>query len=297
MTDISDLLPGIEVRRGEPMSAHTSFKIGGAVDAMVFPKSEGELVAALRALRGRGIDPLIVGNGTNLLVSDNPRGVVAVKTVPGVGELRAEGERSVRASCGVTLARAAAFAGERALAGLEFAHGIPGSVGGAVFMNAGAYGGEVGGVVRSVTALTKSGEIAELSRGECGFSYRRSGFPEGNLIVLSVIFDLSEGNPEDIQRNMQNFAEQRREKQPLELPSAGSAFKRPKSGYAATLIDEAGLKGYRVGGAAVSRKHAGFIVNLGGASFGDVLSVMEHVRETVFLRTGIELEPEVRVIL
>ncbi|MDR1329852.1 MAG: UDP-N-acetylmuramate dehydrogenase [Oscillospiraceae bacterium] len=303
MRELTRALPDIEIRFDEPMSAHTSFKIGGAARAVIFPKTREELALSLGALRRLGIEPLVIGCGTNLLVSGGELDIVAVKTVPGVGGVSAHG-LSVSADCGVPLARLASIACDNGLGGLEFAHGIPGSVGGAVFMNAGAYGAEMGGVVSRVTAVSPDGEILEFSRGECGFSYRNSVFNGNGCVILSSEFELRAGSPEDIRRDMAARAQARRESQPLELPSAGSAFKRPPPDgpdgntkrYAAALIEECGLKGYGVGGAAVSEKHAGFIVNRSGASFEDVLRVLEHVRSEVLRLRGVELEPEIKII-
>ncbi|MDR2421332.1 MAG: UDP-N-acetylmuramate dehydrogenase [Oscillospiraceae bacterium] len=303
MRDLAGVLPDIEIRFGEPMSAHTSLRVGGRVRAMIFPKTEAELSFVLRALRERGTDPLLFGAGTNLLVSGAELDIVTVKTAPGVGEicLSGGGGASVFASCGVPLARLAVFARERGLGGFEFAHGIPGSVGGAVCMNAGAYGSDIGSVVRSVTAIAPDGEISEFSRDECDFNYRHSAFSDNDYTVLSAIIDLFAENSDNIRRNMNEFAERRRAAQPLDLPSAGSAFKRPPlSGgvpvYAAALIERCGLKGFGIGGAAVSEKHAGFIVNRGGATFEDVIRVMERVKSEVFRQSGIELEPEIKII-
>jgi UDP-N-acetylmuramate dehydrogenase len=303
MQELARALPNIEVRFGEPMSLHTSFRVGGPVRAMIFPKTEAELLSSLRALRELEIRFFILGSGTNLLVSDCPMDIVAVKTVPGVGELRVSdsADVSVYASCGVPLARLAAFACERGLGGFEFAHGIPGSVGGAVCMNAGAYGFEMCDVIRSVTAVNTCGETREFTRTGCNFSYRHSVFGSADYIVLSVIMELYINSPDDIRRNMQNYAERRRRTQPLDLPSAGSSFKRPAPAndspvYAAALIEQCGLKGFGVGGAEVSEKHAGFIVNRGGATFEDVLRVMERVKSEVFRQSGVILEPEIKIM-
>ncbi len=296
ITMIRSQLPEADVRLGEPMKDHTSFKIGGRAAAMFFPKS-GEELAVLRRLTHRlGIMPLVVGNGTNLLVEDGELNLIVIKTHGGLTDIQQTGELEITAECGVTLARLAVYAQERGLSGLEFAHGIPGTLGGAVIMNAGAYGGEMGGIITGTVSVLPDGTRRVTVGGEHEFSYRHSRFFGGGETVVQSVLRLSEGDPREIRDRMDRLARKRRDSQPLNLPSAGSAFKRPVGGYAAALIDEAGLKGFTVGGAAVSEKHAGFVVNLGGATFSDVLAVFEHVRETVLKRTGIELEPEVKII-
>jgi UDP-N-acetylmuramate dehydrogenase len=209
--------------------------------------------------------------------------------------MRAEGNK-ITAEGGVLLSKLAVFAKENGLSGLEFAHGIPGSVGGGVCMNAGAYGGEMADVVSKVTFLTESGDIVEVKGEECGFAYRKSAFSDGGKFVLEAEFSLKEGEKETISSLMEDLIIRRREKQPLEYPSAGSTFKRPAGHYAAALIEQCGLKGLRVGGAQVSEKHAGFIINLGGATCEDVLALMGQVQKRVFSDTGVVLESEVKVI-
>jgi len=296
MTELSSLLPNIEIRFNEPMNKHTSFKIGGPVRAMVFPKNENELALTIHKLRVNNISFFTFGNGTNLLVAENPLDYIAVKTQTDDGGIKLITDTSVRVYSGALLSRLATFACDNDLAGLEFAHGIPGSAGGAVFMNAGAYGGEVGDYITSVTALMPDSKIKTFSAAECGFSYRHSVFCDNGAVVLGAVIKLNHGNKADIRAKMTSFAEQRREKQPLNFPSAGSTFKRPPGGFAAAMIDECGLKGFRIGGAAVSEKHAGFVVNLGDASFADVLHVINHVKTVVFEQTCVELVPEVRII-
>jgi len=291
----------MEILRNEPMSRHTSFRIGGPVAELWLPQAKDELADAITTLRARDIEPLIIGNGSNLLFPDEPTDTIAIKTVPAISSLRQYDETVVYAAAGVTLARLATYAADHAMSGLEFAHGIPASVGGAIFMNAGAYGGEVGNLVRSVDVLTADGELATMKREDCDFSYRHSAFHDNGAVVLSAVFDLSLGDETEIRERMRTLSEQRREKQPLDLPSAGSAFKRPppkngESQYAAAMIDACGLKGYCVGGAAVSEKHAGFVVNLGGATCNDVLRLLEHMQTVVFRECGVELETEIRVV-
>ena len=292
---VRDSLGHIEARLGEPMKNHTSFKIGGPVRAMFFPKSAEELTELCAALFRFGITPFIMGNGTNLLVSDGTLDIVAVK-MTGLSDIRLPGETEITADSGVTLSTLAVFACGRGLKGLEFAHGIPGTLGGAVSMNAGAYGGEMKDVIYRTEALSAAMDGFSVTGGEHEFSYRHSRFSDAGDVILSSVMRLEKSDPGEIRARMDDLAARRRESQPLNLPSAGSAFKRPESGYAAALIEQAGLKGFTIGGAAVSEKHSGFIVNTGGASFGDVLAVIGHVRETVFKLSGIELEPEVKII-
>jgi UDP-N-acetylmuramate dehydrogenase len=289
-------LAGIELRENEPMREHTSFKIGGAVAAMVLPRSESEFIRALAAMRGLEIAPLVIGRGTNLLVSDAPRDVYVIKTTPELSAVTVDGN-ALTSACGAPLSLVATAARDASLAGFEFAHGIPGTVGGAAYMNAGAYGGEIGAVATSIRALTVGGEVCELSASECDFSYRHSAFQNAELVILGATFKLKRGDRDEIAETMRDYAERRRSSQPLDLPSAGSAFKRPETGvYAAKLIDESGLRGFRVGGAAVSEKHTGFVVNLGGATYDDVRRVLDHVRDTVYKHTGVQLVPEIKII-
>ena len=292
--------PSLELRRDEPMNRHTTFRVGGPVPVMALPKETGEARAALKAAHELGIRPFFLGNGSNLLVDDRGAGYCVIKPADGFGEIR-EVNRALEAGSGVPLPRLASAALGRGLAGLEFAQGIPGSVGGGVYMNAGAYGGELGQVVSSVTALEPDGTLRELTVRECGFGYRKSVFSQNRLLIIKVCFALEPGDPVEIKAKMDDFAARRREKQPLEYPSAGSTFKRPPAVdgqpvYAAALIDACGLKGLTVGGAQVSEKHAGFIVNKGGATCKDIVELMALVRDRVFRETGVVLEPEVRYL-
>ena len=285
--------PGLEVRVGEPMSRHTSFRIGGPAALMALPTSEKEAVAAVKTAAELGIEPFFMGNGSNLLVPDEGVERFVVKTAPGLRYCRAEGTE-ILAGSGITLARLAVFARDKGLTGLEFAHGIPGTLGGAVTMNAGAYGGEMVQVVRSVTCLNGDGKVETVK--EFDFGYRRSAFSDGSRMILRAKLELAQGDPTEIAARMEQLAEQRQSKQPLEYPSAGSMFKRPVGYFAAALIDQCGLKGLTVGGAQVSEKHAGFVVNRGGATCADVLTLVEQVRERVLAATGVELEMEVKVL-
>lgn len=287
--------PQAEVRENEPMSNHTSFRIGGPVRAMVLPKTEEETEYILRLARNRGARTLVIGNGTNLLVSDKPLNMLVIKTNDGLADVSVEGD-TVTASAGILLSKLAVFALNHGLTGLEFAHGIPGTLGGAVMMNGGAYGGEMKQVVESTRALCGDMETREFYRDENDFSYRHSRYTGTDDIVLSAKIKLTQGDPAEIKAKMDELSARRRQSQPLNMPSAGSFFKRPTGNFAGTLIDKSGLKGYSVGGAQVSEKHAGFIVNTGNATFNDVLRLMEHVQKTVYDLHGVRLEPEVRII-
>ena len=286
--------PELTILENEPMSRHCSFRIGGACDAMLLPSSIEDVEAVCALLAECGEKPFLMGNGTNLLVTDAPLHRIVLRMGEEFSRVDPVNGTALRAESGATLSRLASFAAARGLAGLEFAHGIPGTLGGAVSMNAGAYGGEMKDVVTSVTYLDKDLSLRETD--DAGFSYRRSRFSDTDCIVLGAKISLHEDDPDAIRERMRSLAERRRSSQPLDMPSAGSTFKRPAGGYAAALIDEAGLKGYTVGGAQVSEKHAGFVVNRGGACFDDVLWLIEHIQNEVYRVSGIELEPEVKII-
>lgn len=288
-------LPGLEVLTDEPMSRHTTFRVGGPAKLMALPKTEEETVAAVRLARELEVRPVFVGNGSNLLVDDAGLDAFVVKMTPGLSWWRTEGT-VLTAGSGILLGSLANEAARHGLTGLEFAHGIPGSLGGAVTMNAGAYDGEMRQVVTSVRVLDHRGEIAEIPAEQCEFSYRHSAFSGGERLILSAALQLAEGDQTAIRGRMEELMARRKEKQPLEYPSAGSTFKRPEGHFAAALIDRCGLKGLTVGGAQVSEKHAGFIINTGGATCRDILNLMEQVRERVFRETGVELEPEVKYL-
>lgn len=285
--------PGLTVLENEPMQAHCSFRIGGPAAVFAEPECEAQLAGLCRFLRERGLRPTVIGNGSNLLVRDEGIPGVVLRIGEKFSALRAEGT-TVYAAAGVSLARLAVFAREHGLAGLEFAHGIPGTLGGAILMNAGAYGGEMKDVVETVRYINEFGDAEETA--DPGFSYRRSRFSESDDIIVGAKIRLREDDPAAIQARMAELRAKRSASQPLELPSAGSTFKRPAGGYAAALIEQAGLKGRSVGGAQVSEKHSGFIVNTGGATCADVLTLMEQVRAAVFEASGICLEPEVKLL-
>jgi len=285
--------PTLELRCDEPMSRHTSFRIGGPATLMALPRNKGEAMTAVKTALNLGVQPFFLGNGSNLLVPDEGYRGFVVKLAGELNQVR-EVNGCLVAGGAVTLSRLAAAAQARGLTGLEFASGIPGTVGGAVTMNAGAYGGEMAQVVKEVTCLTSSGEVEKVT--EFDFSYRHSAFSDGSRLILEAVFHLEQGDRDAIKARMEELALQRQTKQPLEYPSAGSMFKRPAGYFAAALIDQCGLKGLTVGGAQVSEKHAGFVVNRGGATCADVLELVRQVKERVLEQTGVELEMEVRIL-
>lgn len=289
---LNKVCPQMDMRAQEPMNRHTSFRIGGPATLMALPATREEAVLCVRMAAEFGVDPFFLGNGSNLLVADEGVNRFIVKT----GNLR-HCERcgtELLAQGGITLARLAVFAREQGLTGLEFAHGIPGTLGGAVTMNAGAYGGEMSHVVREVTVLTKQGELETLT--DFDFAYRRSAFSDGNRMILGAKLALAPGDREQIAARMEELAAQRQSKQPLEWPSAGSMFKRPEGHFAGALIENCGLKGFTVGGAQVSEKHAGFLINRGDATCADVLELVSQVKSKVLDETGVTLEMEVKVL-
>ena len=294
--DLRAQLPQLAILENEPMSRHCSFRIGGPVRAMVQPSSTEEAAEVCRVLRAAEVAPLIIGNGTNLLVTDAPLERIAVQFGEKMSAIERVGEDSLRAQCGVTLARLAATAQSWALSGMEFAHGIPGSLGGGVSMDAGAYGGEMKDIVVSTRCLTPEGELREIVGEAHDFRYRHSVFSDTDSVILDSTVRLVPGDKDEIFARMMVLREKRRSSQPLDMPSAGSTFKRPVGGYAAALIDQAGLKGCAIGGAQVSEKHAGFVINRGGATFDDVMRLIDHIRNEVLRTSGIELETEVKII-
>ena len=287
--------PDMELREGEPMANHTTFRVGGPAALMALPRTVGEARTALRTARELEVDPFFLGNGSNLLVPDEGYEGFVLKLAGEMNQIR-EVNRRLGAGSAVLLSRLAWAALGRGLAGLEFAHGIPGSLGGAITMNAGAYGGEMAQVVTAVTCLTRAGELETVPADRCAFSYRHSAFSDGSRLILRVEFSLPQGDPEGIRAKIEDLARQRKAKQPLEYPSAGSMFKRPPGHFAAALIDQCGLKGLTVVGAHVSEKHAGFVINRGGATCADILSLVDRVQEEVLRQTGVELEMEVRIL-
>lgn len=293
--DLGRLLPEGRVRLDEPMAKHTTFRIGGQADALVMPGSTEELGRVLAFAREHKIPFLIVGRGSNLLVRDGGIRGIVIKIAEGMDNVQTNGVRMV-AEAGVSLSALAKKCAALSLAGFEFAAGIPGSLGGALAMNAGAYGGEMKDVVEWVESMDADGMTRRRSNSEMLFSYRHSILQGTGEIALKAGLLLSAGDGEQIEVRMKELNDRRQANQPLTLPSAGSVFKRPEGHYTGPMIQDCGLKGCRVGGAEVSTLHANFIVNTGGATATDVLALIEKVRETVYARYGVWLEPEVRVV-
>ena len=302
MTDFTDFqqkmrafLPDIKLCFNESMAKHTSFRIGGEAEVMAFPKNREELAELLKVSVLLDTKPAILGAGTNVLAPDEGLRGLVICLKDALDGMERLDETHIRVMAGVTMTRAAMFAAGLGLSGLEFAHGIPGSVGGGVYMNAGAYGGEICQVCEQVEVMDFQGNLSVWDNAQMGFSYRHSLLQERQAIVVSALFRLEKKDPQQIRDCMKELMARRSASQPLDLPSAGSAFKRPQGGYAAALIDQAGLRGYRVGGAAIAQKHAGFAVNLGGATARDVRQLLEQVSEIVYEKSGIRLEPEIRI--
>ena len=294
----ADYLPDLEMKADEAMSRHTSFHIGGPAQRMAFPRRGEQLVLLTDFARKCGARPLVIGNGTNLLVPDEGLNRLVIDVSAGLNRLETgAAENEIMAEAGVSLARLADFAQKRGLTGLEFAHGIPGTVGGALCMNAGAYGGEMKQAVAGVSVLNPEEGVKYLPGEEMAFGYRRSVLTDHpDWVVLYAVFRLTPGDPAQIRARMEELKAKRKASQPLELPSAGSTFKRPEGSYAGTLIDQCGLKGLTVGGAQVSEKHAGFVVNRGNATFADVTELISQIQERVRAATGVSLEPEVKIV-
>jgi UDP-N-acetylmuramate dehydrogenase len=279
----------------EAMSIHTTFRIGGPAAVFVIPPDEEKLRDVLILCRSKKLPCTVMGNGSNLLVSDEGYRGIVVQVSRNMNEIRTEGEL-IHAQAGAMLSAIARRAMEESLTGMEPESGIPGTLGGALSMNAGAYGGEMKDITLSVRVLTPEGEIRELDGEQMQFAYRTSIVQKENLVVLSAVLKLKKGDAEQIRARMEELRQKRTLKQPLDLPSAGSTFKRPQGYFAAALIDEAGLRGCRVGGAMVSEKHCGFLVNADHATAADVRALMEHVKTEVLSTSGVELEPEVRML-
>ena len=292
---IAALLPNLELRMNESMAKHTSFRIGGGAEVMAFPKTETELAELLKVSALLDCKCAILGAGTNVLAPDEGITGLVICLKDCLDGMEVLSDTRIRVMAGVTMSRAAVFAANLGLSGLEFAHGIPGTIGGGIYMNAGAYGGEISQVCDRVEVMDRQGNSRWLRNAEMGFSYRHSVLETADDLVIAAEFTLTPAEPEAIKARMKELIGKRSASQPLNLPSAGSAFKRPKGGYAAALIDQAGLKGFRVGSAAISEKHAGFAVNLGGATANDVKELLQTVSDRVFEQTGIRLEPEIRI--
>lgn len=299
MTDfqkkIAALSLDLELRLNEPMERHTSLRIGGAAEVMAFPKTEEELAELLKLSALLDCKCAILGAGTNVLAPDEGVSGLVICLKDCLNGMEKLSDTRIRVMAGVTMSRAAVFAANLGLSGLEFAHGIPGTIGGGVYMNAGAYGGEICQICHRVEVMNRQGNTRWLSNAEMEFSYRHSVLETTQDIVICAEFNLTPDQPEEIKARMKELIGKRSASQPLDLPSAGSAFKRPVGGYAAALIDQAGLKGFRVGNAGISEKHAGFAVNLGGATAKDMKELLQTVSDRVFAQSGIRLEPEIRI--
>jgi UDP-N-acetylmuramate dehydrogenase len=279
----------------EPMKNHTSFKIGGPADVLIIPEREEEIVNAIRFCRENQIKYFIMGNGSNLLVKDTGIRGVVIKVANGFDRIEVIGERVICQS-GALLSKVAKYALKHSLTGFEFASGIPGTIGGAIAMNAGAYGGEMKDVVSKVKAIDRNNNIVEFTNADMNFRYRGSLVGDENLIVLGVELNLQKGDYSSIEAKMKDLTERRVSKQPLEYPSAGSTFKRPEGYFAGKLIEDAGLRGVRYGDAQVSEKHCGFVINVGEATFEHVITLIRMIQKVVYDKFNVKLEPEVKII-
>lgn len=284
-----------KVSFNEPMSKHTSFKIGGAADIFCEPQNECEIKELVKYFKNNSIEYMIIGNGSNMLVGDDGIEGAVIKPCGDFSEISVSGDE-ITVGAGVLLSKAANAALANELSGMEALSGIPGSIGGAVSMNAGAYGTEIKDVIKEVTFIDEDLETKTLSCDELGLSYRKSIFTDTNKIILSAVFKLKKGNKEEISAAMKEFTKRRTEKQPLSYPSAGSVFKRPEGYFAGKLIEDCGLKGYSIGGAKISELHAGFIINYDNATAEDVKNLIKYAREQVFEKFGVEIEPEIKII-
>ena len=283
------------VRLHEPMKKHTTFRIGGPADYYLCPHSTEELQKILQICRENKLEFFILGNGSNLLVSDKGYRGVVIQLWKNFSDIETE-DNTITVKAGALLSKVAAEALEESLTGMEFASGIPGTMGGAVMMNAGAYGGEMKDIIREVTVLTREGELLTLSKEEMNFGYRTSVVKEKGYVVISAVLQLRKGDREEIRKVMDELKERRVTKQPLDMPSAGSTFKRPEGYFAGKLIMDAGLRGFSVGGAQISEKHCGFVVNKGDATAADVLGLIGEVQKRVQEKFGVALEPEVKFL-
>lgn len=286
----------IQLKEGELLSNHTTFRIGGAAKYFAVPKNEEEIMEAVDFAIVKDLPYYILGKGSNVLFADEGYPGVIIEIGAGMEKVERTGDTGIRAQAGVSLSALAAFAAREGLSGLEFAGGIPGTLGGAVTMNAGAYGGEMKDVIVSAKVMDEEGAVQELSCEELQLGYRTSIVQKKQFVVLEAEFSLKPGETETIQNTMKELNAKRREKQPLEYPSAGSTFKRPEGYFAGKLIEDAGLRGYRVGDAQVSEKHCGFVVNRGKATCAEVLQLIKDVQKEVKEQFGVQLEPEVRII-
>lgn len=293
---ISDLNFNLTVWRNEPMSKHTSFKIGGDADIFITVNSISDLTKVIEVLNNFNVPFFIIGNGSNLLISDKGIRGAVIKLGGEFSNIELVDDNTIECGAGVLISKLCSFACQNSLSGLEFAYGIPGTAGGAVFMNAGAYGSEMKDVMLSAKSLTFSGEIINRSAEEMELSYRKSIYRQVDEIILSAKLELKKGDKLHIKEKMNEFIARRKEKQPLEYPNAGSVFKRPVGNFAGTLIQTCGLKGKKIGGAMVSEKHSGFIINTGNATCEDVVNLIDHIKATVFEKSNIALECEVEIV-
>lgn len=283
--------------KSEAMSRHTTFRIGGDADLYLIPQNVEQLMKLVKLFKEHDEKYYIIGNGSNILVGDKGIRGAVIEIGKSIGGLSVDEDGcTIKAEAGVLLSKLAAFASKNGLSGLEFASGIPGSLGGAVYMNAGAYGGEMKDIIREVEFLDETGELQTISGDDCDFAYRHSCFTDSEKIILSAKLKLVTDNPEKIRQRVSELTEKRISKQPVDKASAGSTFKRPEGYFAAALIEECGLKGYSSGGAAVSEKHSGFVVNNGGATAKDVCDVIKHVQQVVKDKKGVTLETEVKFL-
>lgn len=292
---LESVVPASIVKYNEPMSRHTSFRIGGPADILVMPENANDLMNSINWAKSEGISSFIMGAGSNLLVKDGGIRGLVIKLGSNFKQVDII-DTMIVAKSGVRLSELSKRAADAGLAGLEFAEGIPGTLGGAVYMNAGAYGGEIGDLVRQITCMNTAGELIRLNRSDLDFGYRRSSIQGRNLVILEVNLQLTLGDTVTIKSVMKQYAGQRKTKQPLEFPSAGSVFKRPEGTYVGPMVEQLGLKGYRIGDAEVSEKHAGFIINRGSASARDVLDLIKFVQAKVKEGFGIDLEPEILIV-
>lgn len=287
---------GCPSQRDVPMSKYTTFRIGGNASVMLTPTTDEQLASIIKKCKEDNIKPFIIGNGSNMLISDKGLDTVVINMCRPDPKIELVNGDTVVCDAGATMSRVCNFALENGLTGLEFAFGIPGSAGGAAYMNAGAYGGEMKDVLVECRHIDSDGNFGSLKGEELGLAYRTSAYEHNGYIITTLVMKLSKGNKDEIRGKMQELLQRRKDKQPLEYPSAGSTFKRPEGYFAGALIEECGLKGYSVGGAQVSEKHAGFVINKGDASAKDVLDLIKYIQDKVLSEKGVMLEPEVRLI-
>ena len=287
---------GAVTEENAPMSKYTSFKTGGNADLFIIPASVDSLSQIIKKCKALNIKPFVMGNGSNLLVTDSGYKGVMIKIGSNLSSMKMLDENTIECESGVMMKALCNFALDNSLSGLEFAFGIPGNLGGAVYMNAGAYGGEMKDVLYSCTHIDSDGNIGTLTKDQLDLGYRRSAYTDNGYTIISATLKLQKGDKTEIKDAMNDKLRRRKEKQPLEFPSAGSTFKRPEGYFAGALIEDCQLKGYTIGGAQVSEKHAGFVINRGGATSTDILNLIKHIQDTVFEKHGVKLETEVKII-